>query len=81
MGSGEREDETLRRVEGEPLWRAFPYSPLPTSHSPLPFRAWHCDCPKRLTLHPYRVRIASELIVARGRVDGHDLNVWGLNAE
>jgi len=40
--------------------------------------AWHCDCPKGLTLHSHCILVTC---VAGGYVDGHDLNVSGLNAE
>jgi hypothetical protein len=40
--------------------------------------AWHCDCPKDLTLHSHCIWGACRAV---GSVDGHDLNVWGLNAE
>jgi len=52
-----------------------PHSAFRIPHSLL---AWHCDCPKGLTLHSHCILVTC---VAGGYVDGHDLNVSGLNAE
>jgi hypothetical protein len=41
-------------------------------------RAWHCDCPRYLTLHPHRARADQR---NGSLVNADNLDVWGLNAE